>query len=181
MDDSYKTMKLLHVSEEGFYSYKGMFQCEVCHGVVYDKDDVSPFDDGSVDSRVSEMTCKLCDENAPLSERYWMGLTTLSYAASPRRKSKGVYPEQVGFPSFRWIHSAKDYEDGMMADFEYGGVFVLARSDQIKMESAFFDLRKRWLPDILDGKKDEYSRKALALELVDRVRHDLKLKYAKEA
>lgn len=60
MDDNYKTMKRVGIRESG-NGYRGVYECQVCHGKVYDKDPVSPNDRESIHSRVSEMTCKLCD------------------------------------------------------------------------------------------------------------------------
>lgn len=181
MADNYKTMRLVRTDHPDVVCYWGLFQCQVCHGKVYDRDPVSPSDRESISRRVSEMTCSLCDENAPLSKRYWMGLTTLAWAYLENGGSAWEQKaSDFGFPSFDEVFIDYPYIDGGSKFlFTYEGAKVTAETTTI----GWFPPVPFWdsFANVLDGGGDRFAPRVLALELVNRVRHDLELKYAKEA
>lgn len=179
MDDSYKTMKRVGIRESG-NGYRGVYECRVCHGKVYDKDPVSPSDRESIDSRVSEMTCKLCDESAPLSERYWMALATLACASM---KDRGEYLKgaDIGFPAFDLVYIDGVDDTFFSVEFTLYGLRMEALPNQIGLNLSYPGQEQRSLDSALDDRHELDGPKRLAQEVVDRVRHDLKLKYAKEA
>ena len=182
MADNYKTMRLVRTDHPDVVCYWGLFQCQVCHGKVYDRDPVSPSDRESISRRVSEMTCSLCDESAPLSEQYWMGLNTLCRSVwPPRYWNQEADASIFGFPSFRRIYRRDGDMDGMTASFDDDDLLVTAGADGISVKAPGKHSVRYEFSDRLDAAYPPLFSRRLAREFVDRVRHDLKLKYAKEA
>lgn len=179
MADNYKTMRLVRTDHPDVVCYWGLFQCQVCHGKVYDRDPVSPSDRESISRRVAEMTCSLCDESAPLSERYWMALTTLVNSCLTVR-GKRVDCADYGFPSFEKFYSSFCYEDYVSVSFRVGdGPHVEAGPHEF-----VFSLSENWpqlFDSILNGQIEPLNPRRMAQEVVDRVRHDLKLEYGGNA
>lgn len=169
MTDGYKTVKWVETlsTDSDEDDRLTAYECEVCHGVSLDRCQ----DPG-------ELTCVLCDEAAPLEEKYRMALNTLGWLST-------VHAPPIGYvyfrsPSFkRVVYDAEDGEETWVL-FEYEHAIVQA-------DLGGFDImvggeeRRRWLGRGLDADGGRFSPRMLALEVVDRVRHDLKLKYAKEA
>lgn len=179
MTDSYKTMKLAGIRESG-NGYRGVYECRVCHGVLLDRDSANSLSaERFKPSSVADMTCSLCDERAPLSEQYWMGLTTLVDACLTVR-GKRVDCADYGFPSFEKFYSAFCYEDYVSVSFRVGdGTLVEAGPAEIT-----FAVSADWsqlFDSVLNGQIEPLNPRLLAQEVVDRVRHDLKLKYGENA
>ena len=182
MNDEYRTMKLLKAKPSGIDWHKGLFQCQVCHGVVYDLDAEHHSDDESIRRRVAGMTCSLCDESAPLSKRYWMALATLACSVRRGYRGQGWSGSRFGFPSFRWICTCKYDAYEIAAEFDYGNALVTAGLEGITTERIGRLGPEDVFLDYLDGKTPRLDSRRMALELVNRVRHDLELKYeSKEA
>ena len=153
------------------------YVCGTCHGVyppmLFDRDCAS-----GPDGAASDVRCSLCDEQAPLSERYWTALSTLAWRCRERGCStmKGC---ELGFPSFDMVvANFRDLHE-IFAMFSYKGAEIKAMTTNIEWQVPFPD----WVSfaRIIDSEGDRLSVRLLALEVVNRVRHDLELKYAKEA
>ena len=169
MADSYKTMKRAetHSADWGDDFSLPVYECEVCHGVT-----VEP------DSDIEELTCSLCDENAPLMERYRMGWNTLEWFVMEYR-GEDIPASEFSFDSINFwrINGFSTLVDVM---FEYEQASI---EFDLTGFSVSFDGKKeiREFNDGLDAGGDQFTPRILAQEVVNRVRHDLKLKYAKEA
>lgn len=179
MTDGCKTMKLTGIRESG-NGYRGVYECQVCHGVLLDRDNANSRSAERFKPRaVAEMTCSLCDRHAPLSEQYWMGLTTVQAICMDVRGDH-VACADYGFPSFEKFFSSLFHENDMYVSFRVaGGPLISAHPRKID-----FTWTENWTPrfdSILNGQIEPLNPRRLAREVVDRVRHDLKLKYAKEA
>lgn len=180
MTDGCKTMKLTGIREYG-HGWQRVYECQVCHGVLLDGESVNSLSPECFKPvAVAEMTCSLCDESAPLSERYWMALTTLVNSCLTVR-GKRVDCADYGFPSFEKFYSSFCYEDYVSVSFRVGdGTHVEAGPHEI-----VFSLSENWpqlFDSILNGQIEPLNPRRMAQEVVDRVRHDLKLKYeSKEA
>ena len=179
MADDYKTMRRVGIRESG-NGYRGVYECQVCHGVLLDRDHANSLSaERFKPDAVAELTCSLCDESAPLSERYWMALTTLVNSCLTVR-GKRVDCADYGFPSFEKFYSSFCYEDYVSVSFRTGGgTHVEAGPHEID-----FSLSENWsqlFDSILNGQIEPLNPRRLAQELVNRVRHDLKLKYGENA
>ena len=169
MVKDYKTMKWVETlsTDSDEDDRLTAYECKVCHGVSL----VRCADEG-------KLRCLLCDESAPLIERYWMAVNTmgwLSYECAP--------PLGYGFfrsPSFKSV--IYDDEDGVStwALFEYEQATVVATLGGFTI-TVGGEEKQRWFGSDLDAGGDKFTPRILAQEVVDRVRHDLILKYAKEA
>ena len=169
MAADYKTMKWVEtLSEDDDDADRiQVSECEVCHGFSLDWCE----DPG-------ELTCVLCDEGAPLEEKYRMALNTLGWLST-------VHAPPIGYvyfrsPSFkRVVYDAEDGESTWVL-FEYEHAIVQA-------DLGGFDImvggekRRRWLGRGLDADGGRFSPRILALEVVNRVRHDLELEYGENA
>lgn len=156
------------------------YKCSTCHGVYFARQS-DPSYGVSPEEASSEVACSLCDETAPLSKRYWMALTTLAWAYL---ENGGCATEtkaaDFGFPSVDEVFVDRlCFEGGSTFRFIYKGAAITAEVATISWfpPTPFCDS----FADIIDDKGARFSPRALALELVNRVRHDLTLKYAKEA
>lgn len=156
------------------------YKCGICHGVYFARRS-DPAYGASPEETASEVACSLCDETAPLSKRYWMALTTLAWAylenGGCATKTKA---SDFGFPSVDEVFVDRlCFEGGSTFRFTYKGAAITAEVATISWfpPTPFWDA----FAGIIDGKGDRFSPRALALELVNRVRHDLRLDYAKEA
>lgn len=182
MTDGYKTMKLTGIRESG-YGYRGVYECQVCHGVLLDRDHANSLSaERFKPDAVAEMTCSLCDESAPLSEQYWMGLNTLCCSVwPPRYWNQEADASIFGFSSFRRIYRRDGDMDGMTASFDDDDLLVTAGADGISIKAPGKHSIRYEFSDRLDAAYPHLFSRRLAQEVVNRVRHDLKLKYAKEA
>ena len=187
MADEFKTMKLIKKLYEADdqIAYQGVFMCTRCHGVLIDEDRGSfadsPADD---DSQIINWDCPLCDASAPLSRRYRMALCTVGWSCHGYQGRTKTAP--LGFPSFD--EAVIDVIPGcyvfISLHFAYKGTNVDASNCDI---SLFYQSKDKAFEDMLNGRPDQLAqathadRQALARDVVDRVRHDLKLNYAKEA
>lgn len=179
MADDYKTMKRVGIRKSDGGD-RGVYECRVCHGRLLDRYRVYSLSSERITpDAVAEMTCSLCDESAPLSERYWMALSTLVNSCLTGR-GKCVDCADYGFPSFEKVFISLCYEDYVSVSFRVGdGTHLEAGPHEIA-----FSLAENWpqlFDSILNGQIEPLNARRLAQEVVDRVRHDLKLKYAKEA
>lgn len=169
MTDGYKTMKWVETlsTDSDEDDRLTAYECKVCHGVSL----VRCADAG-------KLRCMLCDESAPLIERYWMAVNTMGWLSYE-------CPPPIGYvffrsPSFkRVVYDAEDGEETWVL-FEYEHAIVQA-------DLGGFDImvggeeRRRWLGRGLDADGGRFSPRILAQEVVDRVRHDLKLEYGGNA
>lgn len=178
--EEHKTMKFLKAIRKS-QGYQGVYECEVCHGVLIDKEFTSSTDDMRYSPlAVSEMTCNLCDAGAPLSRKYETAMTTLSWSCIGALACN--YAPNRGFPSFGWLCiSASDASIGT-ATFEYQEVDLEAGPYAINLLTTEDSLHPRssqrlLFDDALDGRSDLLDPKRLALEVVNRVVHDLKLQH----
>lgn len=180
MADSYKTMKRTGVIPENEgeeYGPLRPYECEVCHGVSLDRCQ----DPG-------ELTCILCNENAPLPERFRMALGTLGQLCMQRGLRVDLNPITYSFGSFNVTVRDPDYivtlgldlVEWVWVNFDYEGETVLAHKDGFMVNTGD-GAEDRLFADGLDAGGDRFTPRILAQEVVDRVRHDLELKYAKEA
>lgn len=179
MTDSYKTMKFSSIRESG-YGWQRKYECQVCHGVLLDRESANSLSPECFKPvAVADMTCSLCDETAPLTDQYWMGLTTVQDACWDAR-GVPVDCADYGFPSFERTRRSLYQENDMYVSFRVdGGPLISARPDEIG-----FAWTENWFQifdSILNGQIEPLNPRRLALEVVNRVRHDLKLEYAKEA
>lgn len=156
------------------------YKCGICHGVYFARRPDLSYGD-NLEETVSEVACSLCDETAPLSKRYWMALTTLAWAylenGGCATKTKA---SDFGFPSFDEVFIDRlCFEGGSFFRFTYKGADITAEVATI----SWFPPTPFWgsFADIIDSEVPCFSPKTLASELVNRVRHDLKLNFAKEA
>ena len=175
MDDSYKTMKRVGIRESG-NGYRGVYECRVCHGVLLDRDSANSLSaERFKPSAFAEMTCRLCDESAPLPERYRMALTTVQSACGDVGETP-VDCADYGFPSFEKFYSSGVHHALSFVSFRTGGgPLVEAYPHEI-----IFSLAENWsqlFDSILNGQIEPLNPRRMAQEVVDRVRHDLKLKY----
>ena len=179
MSDSYKTMKLTGIREYG-YGWQRVYECQVCHGVLLDGESVNSLSPECFKPvAVADMTCSLCDRHAPLSEQYWMGLTTVQYACGPARWMN-IDCVESGFPSFERFYSFPNREDSVFVTFRIdGGPLINAHPHEIEFSPT--ENRKQLFDGILNGQFEPLNPRRMALELVNRVRHDLKLKYGENA
>ena len=182
MADEFKTMKLFAKVDQDTHYFQGVYQCKVCHGVLIDRGLNSlvdpPADD---DGQIINWTCPMCDASAPLSRRYRMALCTVGWQCPSGYIQTETAP--FGFPSFKNACSGYRREI-IMLHFDYKGTAIVASDNDI---SLFYQSKDKAFEDMLDGRPDQLIQKthvdkqALARDVVDRVRHDLKLNYAKEA
>ena len=157
------------------------YKCRICQGVYFARRS-DPSYGTSPEETASEVACSLCDDaTAPLSKRYWMALTTLAWAylenGGCATKTKA---SDFGFPSFNEVFIDRlCFEGGSTFRFTYKGADITAEVATI----SWFPPTPFWssFVDIIDSEVPCFSTKTLASELVNRVRHDLKLNYAKEA
>ena len=144
------------------------YECVVCHGVSLARC-----------ADAGKLRCSLCDESAPLTERYRMGLNTLgwlSYECAPP-------PGYVFFrsPSFERVIYDDEGGESTLVLFEYEHATVEAGLGGFAI-TVGGEEKLRWLHGDLDAGGDQFTPRRLAQEVVDRVRHDLKLKHeSKEA
>lgn len=152
------------------------YMCGTCHGVYFARPS-DPYYGETPEESASEVTCSLCDENAPLSKRYWTGLTTLAWAYLENGGSAWEQKaSDFGFPSFDEVFIDRScFDGGSRFRFTYEGADVTAETTTI----GWFPPVPFWdsFANVLDGGGDRFAPRVLALELVNRVRHDLKLKY----
>ena len=125
-----------------------------------------------------KLRCMLCDESAPLIERYRMAVNTLGWLSYE-------CPPPIGYvffrsPSFNSV--IYDDEDGVSTwiRFDYEQATVVATLGGFTI-TVGGEEKERWFGSDLDAGGDKLTPRILAQEVVNRVRHDLKLKYAKEA
>ena len=173
MTDGYKTMKWVETlsTDSDEDDRLRAYECKVCHGVSL----VRCADEG-------KLSCMLCDESAPLSEQYWMGLNTLCCSVwPPRYWNQEADASIFGFPSFRRIYRRDGDMDGMTASFDDDDLLVTAGADGISIKAPGKHSIRYEFSDRLDAAYPHLFSRRLAQEVVNRVRHDLELKYAKEA
>lgn len=157
------------------------YKCRICHGVYFARRP-DPSYGTSPEETASEVACSLCDDaTAPLSKRYWMALTTLAWAylehGGCATKTKAA---DFGFPSVDSVFIDRlCFEGGSEFLFTYKGAAITAEVATISWfpPTPFCDS----FAGIIDSEVPCFSPKTLASELVDRVRHDLRLDFAKEA
>ena len=169
MVKGYKTMKWVETlsTDSDEDDRLTAYECKVCHGVLL----VRCADAG-------KLTCMLCDESAPLPERYRMAVNTmgwLSYECPPP-------PGYVYFRSASFKSVIYDDEDGQStwAVFDYEQATVVATLGGFTI-TVGGEEKQRWFGDDLDAGGDKFTPRILAQEVVDRVRHDLKLEYGGNA
>lgn len=179
MTDGCKTMKLAGIRESG-NGYRGVYECQVCHGVLLDRDNANSLSaERFKPSSVAGMTCSLCDRHAPLSEQYRMGLTTVQSACGDVGETP-VDCADYGFPSFEKFYSFPNREDSVFVTFRIdGGPLINAHPHEIEFSPT--ENRKQLFDSILNGQIEPLNPRLLALEVVDRVLHDLKLEYGENA
>lgn len=182
MTDNFKTMKLIKKLDVSRHDFQGAYQCKVCHGVRFDRSIMDSYDDENFYMNViPKMTCPLCDGQAPLSQRYWMALCTLAWACM-RERGKHLKGADVGFPSFDRIYIDSVDNTYFYAQFKLRGVQAEAWPGHVGVDPRFpIEEQLRHFDSVLDDRHEQDSVKRLALEVVDRVRHDLKHNNAKEA
>lgn len=176
MVKDYKTMKFSGIRESG-YGWRREYECQVCHGVLLDRESANSLSPECFKPvAVAEMTCSLCDETAPLTDQYWMGLTTVQAACWDAR---GVPVDCVdyGFPSFRRFYRRDGDMDEMTASFDDDDLLVTAGVDGIIIKAPGKQSIRYEFSDRLDAAYPPLFSRRLAREFVDRVRHDLELKY----
>ena len=173
MVKDYKTMKWVETLSEDDDDADRLqvSECEVCHGFSLDWCE----DPG-------ELTCVLCDEGASLEEKYRMALNTLGCSVwPPRYWNQEADASIFGFPSFRRIYRRDGDMDGMTASFDDDDLLVTAGADGISIKAPGKHSIRYEFSDRLDVAYPHLFSRRLAQEVVNRVRHDLELKYAKEA
>lgn len=186
MTDNFKTMKLVKKLAEfnDKTAYQGVFLCSRCHGVLINKG-ISSFADPSADedSQIVNWPCPLCDAAAPLSRRYRMALCTVGWRCAGERDVTKT--SLIGFPSFETVFiDVFTFSVYISLQFDYKGTGIDATTNDIL---PLYQSQGELFNDLLDGRPDQLTlmthvdRQALARDVVDRVRHDLRLDYAKEA
>ena len=181
MADSYKTMIPIDSIYKYHSGYQRVYECRVCHGLLFGEGVERERDIGSADyEAAARLSCSLCDEKAPLPERYRMALTTVQSACGDVGETP-VDCADYGFPSFEKFYSSDFHHALSSVSFRTGGgPLVEAYPHEI-----IFSLAENWsqlFDSILNGQIEPLNPRRLAQEVVDRVRHDLKLKYeSKEA
>lgn len=171
MADNYTTMKRTGVIPENEgeeYGPLRPYECEVCHGVSLDRCQ----DPG-------ELTCSLCDESAPLRDRYCMAMHTLGWLCLKHGKDLG-HTILLRFGSLEVCVVVIGDTDFVEAKFKYKDATVCACSGGFNVKVGGKEEVLRFA-DSLDTGGDKFTPRILAQEVVDRVRHDLKLKYGENA
>ena len=171
MADKYKTMKLaetLYVDGGEEHDPMRAYECEVCHGVSFDRGPAP-----------GEMICSLCDQKAPLLESYRMALSTLGYPCLECRGER-IIAAELGFGSFDFACIDDVDLSYVSVQFEYERANIQADPDGFSVMVRGKE-EERLFADGLDAGGDRFSPRLLALEVVNRVRHDLELEYGKAA
>lgn len=182
MTSKYQTMKLVRKLDVSRRDFRGAYQCRVCHGVRFDRSITDSYDDENFRLNViPKMTCPLCDRQAPLSKQYWMALCTLAWACM-RERGKHLKGADVGFPLFDRIYIDSVDNTYFCAQFKLRGVQAEAWPGYVGVDPRFpSEEQLCHFDSVLDDRHEQDSVKRLALEVVDRVRHDLKHNNVKEA
>lgn len=153
------------------------YRCGACHGVYFTRV-LDPDWDVIPEEPAFEVTCSLCNERAPLSDRYWMALATLAWAYLENGGCCRKGPE-LGFPSFDEVRvDGHDFNESTV-DFTHMGAYVTAMTTDIEWHAP----APLWVSfsGILDNAGGRFAPDVLALEVVNRVRHDLELEYWENA
>lgn len=166
---NYRTMKpakTLSVDEGEEHGPLRAYECEVCHGVSFERC-----------TNPERLTCRLCNEKAPVLESYRMALNTLGWHCSEDRRALGL-GFNLGFSSFDFVRIDDDitYID---TEFEYKQASVIADLDGF-IVSVGDEEKKRRFVDGPDAGGDQFTPRVLAQEVVNRVRRDLKYIYGTE-
>lgn len=189
MADDYKTMIPIDSIYKYHSGYQRVYECRVCHGLLFGEGIERERDIGSADyDAAARLSCSLCNEKAPLPERFRMALGTLGQLCMQRVVHWGQNAITYSFCSFNVTVRDPDFIDTLGLDlvdlvevrFDYEGETVLAHKDGFMVDTGE-DEEDRLFDDGLDAGDDEFTPRILALELVNRVRHDLKLKYGENA
>lgn len=189
MADKYKTMIPVDSICKFPDCYQRVYECEVCHGLLFGEGVERERAIGSADyEAAARLSCSLCNENAPLTEQYRMALGTLGQLCMQLGGNRGRYVIAFCFFSFNvTVRDPKslytpglDLVDLVEVRFDYEGETVLAHKDGFMVDTGE-DVEDRLFDDGLDAGDDEFTPGILAHEFVYRVRRDLERKYAKEA
>lgn len=181
MADDYKTMIPIDSIYKYHSGYQRVYECRVCHGVLFGEGIERERDIGSADyEAAARLSCILCDEKAPLPERFRMALGTLGQLCMQRVVHWGQNAITYSFCSFNVTVRDPDYIDTLGLDlvdlvevrFDYEGETVLAHKDGFMVDTGE-DVEDRLFDDGLDTGDDEFTPGLLAKEFVDRFRYDM--------
>lgn len=170
-----KTMKPLDSSVLPDGRIQHVYGCGVCHGVLIEYepegDDCRP--EGASASLIAESPCPLCNDGEPESRRYLMALHTVAWNCGLSERHEKTAPH--GFPSFLSVGAEPDIKGPYVClRFMQGECEIYAYPEGVQIPF-IQESRKGWV--VLDGRRESYGRKRLALEVVSRVRHDLELNH----
>ena len=181
MADSYKTMIPIDSIYKYHSGYQRVYECRVCHGVLFGEGIERERDIGSADyDAAARLSCSLCNEKAPLPERFRMALGTLGQLCMQRVVHWEQNAITYSFGSFNVTVRDPDFIDTLGLDlvdlvevrFDYEGETVLAHKDGFMVDTGE-DEEDRLFDDGLDTGDDEFTPGLLAKEFVDRFRYDM--------
>lgn len=181
MADNYKTMIPIDSIYKYPSRYQRVYECRVCHGLLFGEGYERERDIGSADyDAAAKLSCILCDKKAPLPERYRVALGTLGQLCMQRVVHWGQNAITYSFCSFNVTVRDPDYIDTLGLDlvdlvevrFDYEGEAVLAHKDGFMVDTGD-DVEDRLFDDGLDAGDDEFTPGLLAKEFVDRFRYDM--------
>ena len=181
MADDYKTMIPIDSIYKYHSGYQRVYECRVCHGVLFGEGIERERDIGSADyDAAASLSCSLCNEKAPLPERFRMALGTLGRLCMKRVVHWDQNAITYSFGSFNVTVRDPDCIDTLGLDlvdlvevrFDYEGETVLAHKDGFMVDTGE-DVEDRLFDDGLDAGDDEFTPGILAHEFVYRFRYDM--------
>lgn len=172
--EDFKTMRFTESPEHRTHYY-GVSVCTVCHGALFPKLTDS--------SDLTDLPCPFCDDEQPLSRQYQMALDTVAWECDVPLDY--VSTEPCGFPSFVSVIARPD----RVGPFVYlrlhaGRGVAVATPMAIQVPCAQEGGDGLIMLDGVHSLLDDPHypcQQGLAREVVRLCKHDLKLKYAKEA
>lgn len=158
-------MRLLGILKEHGDGYRGVYECDTCHGFRFGKGIRMYDDEVFYENTLPSVFCYLCDARSPLSKRFSMALDTLAW--SVRDRSGLVDGSECGFPSIERIVTDNGIED-IEIDFRRNGHVYTA-----KRYSCSFELSATRSGSEPDEEKEEMMSRFVKGEVVSRVISDL--------
>lgn len=162
-------MKLIKILDKVNNDFKGVYECETCHGIRIDNGFYSYDDENFHENVIPNMTCPLCDKKADLSERYMMALDTLAWATG--KTGHHMSGEDYGFPSI---------DDIFVAEDDIGFIATHIQIDGIRCEPNSYSIgtdentpRDFNVQSALGELSRKLTARGIAKELVSRVVKDL--------
>lgn len=162
-------MRLIKVLDKHNHDFKGVYECETCHGIRIDAG-LDSYDDANFyENVIPSMTCYLCDKKAVLSQRYMMALDTLAWATGKTGEHK--IGSDYGFPSIDAIYVSPNDISFNGTYFHIDGIRCAPNSYSIGTDKS--RPRKCNVMAALGELGEKLTARGIAEELVSRVIDDL--------